>query len=211
MITESVPIGSIHPDPANARMHSERNIEAIKGSLARFGQQKPIVVDGDGVVRAGNGTLQAARDLGWEEISVVRSDLVGAEMTAFAIADNRAAELASWDLDVLARTMVALDEMEEIGHQDAGFTEDEMTNLLAVAQVPSQDQMREAFSGVATEENPLRQMAFLLTHEQAAVVADAIQGLLAKGLVPVDEVNSNMNGNALFLMARLHVEGGGGT
>jgi DNA modification methylase len=126
--TKSVPIASLTADPANVRLHSQRNIEAIKGSLQRFGQQKPIVVDEDNVVRAGNGTLDAARALGWEEISIVRSDLVGPEMTAFAIADNRTAELATWDEEALARTLEALPEV--MPTTDAGFTAEEMGELL---------------------------------------------------------------------------------
>ena len=74
---ERVPLDSLHPDPANTRAHDERNLEAIQGSLARFHQQKPIVVDHDGVIRAGNGTYEAAKALGWETIDVVRTDLEG--------------------------------------------------------------------------------------------------------------------------------------
>ena len=63
-----VPIADLRSDPANVRSHDNRNIEAIAGSLTRFGQQRPIVVDPTGVVIAGNGTLQAARSLGWESM-----------------------------------------------------------------------------------------------------------------------------------------------
>ena len=45
---ERVPLDSLHPDPANARAHDERSIEAIKGSLVRFAQQKPLIVDRSG-------------------------------------------------------------------------------------------------------------------------------------------------------------------
>lgn len=108
MNAEMVPIGSVSQDPANARIHSAANLEAIKGSLRRFGQQKPLVVDRDGVVRAGNGTLLAARSLGWDEIAVVRTQLTGAEATAYAIADNRTGEMATWDKGVLAKSLAAL-------------------------------------------------------------------------------------------------------
>jgi len=97
-------------DPANVRRHSRRNIDAIKASLKRFGQVKPIVVDSKGVVRAGNGTLQAAVDLGWSEVWVIETKLDGAEATAYAIADNRTGELAEWDLESLGKTLVALNE-----------------------------------------------------------------------------------------------------
>ena len=74
---ERVPLDDIRPDPANVRLHGERNLASIQGSLVRFGQQKPIVVDPQGVIRAGNGTYHAARALGWKEIEVVRSGLEG--------------------------------------------------------------------------------------------------------------------------------------
>ena len=108
MKTERVPIDSVQFDPANVRRHGEKNLATIKASLARFGQQKPLVVDADGVVRAGNGTLAAAKALGWKEVTIVRTDLRGAEATAYAIADNRTAELAEWDDDALAQTLAAL-------------------------------------------------------------------------------------------------------
>ena len=59
-----VPIDSLTPDPANVRRHPDNNLEAIKASLKRFGQQKPIVVDSADVIRAGNGTWAAAKALG---------------------------------------------------------------------------------------------------------------------------------------------------
>ena len=126
---ERVPLGSLHADPANARAHGPRNLEAIQASLARFGQVKPIVVDGDGVIRAGNGTYEAARELGWLEIQIVRTDLEGTEATAYAIADNRTAELAEWD----NATLTAL--LDELRTEDAlagvGFDDTEIDELLA--------------------------------------------------------------------------------
>ena len=94
MKIERVPLSELVMDPSNVRKHSGRNIEAIKGSLAKFGQQKPIVVGSNGVVVAGNGTLAAARELGWADIAVQRTELQGADATAYAIADNRTADLA---------------------------------------------------------------------------------------------------------------------
>ena len=120
MDTKLVPIESLSLDPSNVRKHNDKNIAAIKASLKRFGQQKPIVVDGNLIVRAGNGTLQAAQELGWDEISVIQSGLAPSELTAFAIADNRTAELAEWDMDGLAKQLAALDE-EGISYDELGF------------------------------------------------------------------------------------------
>ena len=131
--TKRVPISGLSSDPGNARLHSDRNLEAIKRSLSRFGQQKPIVVDSSGTVRAGNGTLQAATALGWENISVVVSDLSEADMTAFAIADNRTAELAEWDEEMLAATLEALMEEADVPLADAGFTAEELAEVQKAA------------------------------------------------------------------------------
>lgn len=103
-----VPIDAVQLDPANVRLHPMRNLDAIKASLTRFGQQKPIVVDKDGIVRAGNGTLQAAKALGWAEIWAVITDLDGVDATAYALADNRTGELAEWDLPNLAQLMQSM-------------------------------------------------------------------------------------------------------
>jgi ParB family transcriptional regulator, chromosome partitioning protein len=129
MKTERVPIDSVQFDPANVRRHGEKNLATIKASLARFGQQKPLVVDADGVVRAGNGTLAAAKALGWKEVTIVRTDLKGAEATAYAIADNRTAELAEWDDDALAQTLAALQIEDNELLLASGFIEQELNAL----------------------------------------------------------------------------------
>jgi ParB-like chromosome segregation protein Spo0J len=105
MIVEQVALQTLTEDPANVRIHSPRNVAALKESLQRFGQQKPIVVGSDNVVIAGNGTLRAAKELGWETVGIVRSKLKGADAIAFAVADNRTAELAVWDSIKLEETL----------------------------------------------------------------------------------------------------------
>lgn len=126
---DMVPIASLKADPRNARLHSEKNLDAIRASLGRFGQTKPVVLDADGAIIAGNGTLAAATALGWSELWVSRTDLRGAEARAYALADNRSAELAEWDVDELNRT---IDELESasIDLGDVGFTDDELAALV---------------------------------------------------------------------------------
>ena len=126
---ERVEVSSLVKDPANVRRHSEKNLEAIKGSLARFGQQKPIVVGADGVVIAGNGTLAAAQSLGWSMIDIVRSPLTGSEATAYAIADNRTAELAEWDEDALAQQLAALSIEDEELASATGFDQRDIEKM----------------------------------------------------------------------------------
>lgn len=123
-------VAKLSNDPANARKHDERNIAAIVASLRRFGQQKPIVVDSTNVVRAGNGTLEAARVLGWDKIDAVVTDLSGSEATPYAIADNRTAELAAWDEEILAAELNGLLADDADLLDAAGFTEEELEALL---------------------------------------------------------------------------------
>lgn len=107
---ETVQIADLIGDPRNIRKHDARNLAAIKTSLETFGQQIPIVIDGAGLVVAGNGRLESARALGWKTIEAVRTDLTGDAARAFAIADNRTAELAQWDDLQLSALMTELEQ-----------------------------------------------------------------------------------------------------
>lgn len=117
-----VEISKLAQDPNNARRHPEKNLLAIKGSLAKFGQQKPIVIDAKNVVIAGNGTLSAAIELGWTHINVVVTELDDLGKMAFALADNKTSELAEWDDSILAGQLDWLDKQGfDIG--DMGFAD----------------------------------------------------------------------------------------
>lgn len=105
-----VPVVDLVPDPENARKHSPRNVDAIAGSLRLFGQRRPLVVHGQ-VVIAGNGTLEAAKSLGWSHVAITRTPAGWSveQARAYALADNRTAELAEWDDRILADQLVELD------------------------------------------------------------------------------------------------------
>jgi len=130
MKAEKVQIDQVFMDPANARTHPQKNMEAIRGSLQRFGQQKPIVIDQKGCVIAGNGTLMAAQQLGWDTIQAVRTTLEGAQAAAFAIADNRTAELAEWDEQALMQTLTALDLEDPTLLDAAGFDKQALEEMI---------------------------------------------------------------------------------
>jgi hypothetical protein len=107
------PTDELIVDQANTRQHDVKNLTAIKDSLSRFKQRIPIVVQAENmVVRAGNGRLMAARELGWDQIARVIVREQDIEAVAFAIADNRTAELAEWDYAVLSQVMKELNEAE---------------------------------------------------------------------------------------------------
>jgi DNA modification methylase len=123
MKLETLRIADLTPDPNNARQHDDKNLKAIQGSLKEFGQRKPIVITEAGIIVAGNGTVEAAKRLGWLDIEVVRvpSDWTDAQIKAFAIADNRTAELANWNQEVLTSQLLELEaegwELTEFGFE----------------------------------------------------------------------------------------------
>ena len=119
-------------DQENSRSHDRKNLDAIKQSLEAFGQQKPIVIDQEGKVIAGNGTLAAAQELGWQTIQAVVSNLEGASQTAYAIADNRTAELAAWDDEQLAKSLVSLQNDDSIDEAISGFDTKEIESLITL-------------------------------------------------------------------------------
>lgn len=129
-----VPISQLTPDPMNARLHPERNMEAIVDSLKTYGQVKPIVVrKSNNVVVAGNGTLEAAKSLGWTEIAASMVDMDDVQAAGYGLADNRTAELAKWDFEVVARIDKLL---HEAGQSSIGWSLDELEVLRAADWTP---------------------------------------------------------------------------
>lgn len=128
MKIEIVELDKIHPDPANVRVHPKKNLDAIKDSLHRFGQQKPIVVNEQDCILAGNGTYMAAKEMGWPSIAIVRTTLDGIDATAYAIADNRTGELAAWDEPALAKIMRDLQREDKL--HGIGFETDDLNKIL---------------------------------------------------------------------------------
>jgi ParB-like chromosome segregation protein Spo0J len=135
----AIEVESLTLDPANARLHPQRNMDAIRASLRRFGQRKPIVVRRDGmVVVAGNGTLHAARSLGWSHVAAVVVDDDATTATGYAIADNRTAELAEWDENALSRLLKSAMEttsLEDLGLASA-WTQEDLDILLSEQDSP---------------------------------------------------------------------------
>ena len=140
---ETATIASLMLDPANVRTHDSKNLESIKASLARFGQQTPIVVNSKGIVVAGNARLMAAKMLNWSSVEIVRTDLEGAEAIAYAIADNRTAELAGWDEAALAQQLAALQIDDEELANIAGFTDAEIEAMILDGKEIEEDEVPE--------------------------------------------------------------------
>jgi ParB-like chromosome segregation protein Spo0J len=144
MKVERIKVAELRHDDQNARAHDQINLKAIAGSLEQFGQRKPIVITQDNKVVAGNGTLTAAKLIGWDEIDCVRvpADWTSDQIKAYALADNRTAELAQWIPEVLSEQLTEL-EIEGFEITAFGFKSqiaELPENLLAEGNEPRLDQ-----------------------------------------------------------------------
>ena len=114
------------PFARNPRTHSDAQVAQIAGSIAAFGFNAPILVDSNAGVIAGHGRILAARQLGLEEVPVIVLDhLSEIQKRAYVIADNRLAELAGWDDDLLRQQLAELRDAD-IDLETVGFGDDEL-------------------------------------------------------------------------------------
>lgn len=104
MTAEKLPISKIRKNPKNPRIIKDDRFELLKKSIGQFPQMmelRPIVVDNDGMILGGNMRFQAAKDLGWKEVPIIRAaDLTEEQKKEFIIKDN--VPFGEWDWEVLA-------------------------------------------------------------------------------------------------------------
>ena len=148
----SVSQGSIHPSLLSLAFDVDRlqplpgnprrgDVDAIARSYARFGQRKPIVARGNpddgGTVLAGNHQLAAAIELGWPQIAVVFVTDDDEHAAAYALADNRTAELGDYDRDALTALIAQVASDDEL-LMATGWTEADVAKMLP-AFAPTED------------------------------------------------------------------------
>ena len=129
MKIENWPLDRLKPYENNPRQNQDA-VPAVVASIREFGFKVPIIADRDGVIVAGHTRYLAAKELGMETVPViVADDLTPAQIQGFRIADNKTAEIADWDYDLLPIELAALQDQ----HFDLdliGFSSDELADLL---------------------------------------------------------------------------------
>lgn len=201
----AVPLISLNPSPDNARRHDlSRDVTVIAASLRRFGQRKPIVAKAEymGVGRAviaGNGTLLAAQSLGWSHIAVSWFSGTDEEAQAYALVDNRSAELSQWDLPTLAAQLQAIHARDgAAGVEGLGWAAHESGPLMQANWTPPAE--GRLHPDQATREGSWRSMRFSVA--QWAVVELAIQRIQAREHDP-----AMPEGRAIELIAADYLSG----
>lgn len=130
-------IDEITPYENNPR-HNDQAVEYVANSIKQFGWKVPIVIDADGVIVAGHTRWKAAKSLGIKEVPcVVADDLTEEQVKAYRLADNKVAEISSWDYGMLEEELQAIEDiaMEDFGFDDLdndiinGLVEEEFTSV----------------------------------------------------------------------------------
>ncbi len=104
---------ALRPRASNPRTHSKKQIRQIADSIEQFGFTNPVLIDGTGGIVAGHGRVEAANLLGIDTVPTIRlEDLTNAEIRAYVIADNKLAENAGWDRELLATELQGLFDLD---------------------------------------------------------------------------------------------------
>lgn len=136
---QKIPIGKLIPYVRNARTHSPEQIAKLRSSLREFGFINPILIDRDFNVIAGHGRLAAARDEGFTEVPCVYVDhLSEAQKKAYILADNRMAEDAGWDEEMLR---VEIESLQEMAYDlsNTGFSVEELAAMFGTDEKEAKD------------------------------------------------------------------------
>jgi DNA modification methylase len=124
------PVAELIPYARNARTHSEAQVALIAGSMREYGFTNPVLVDGENGIIAGHGRVLAARKLGLASVPVIElAHLSEAQKRAYVLADNRLAEAAGWDRELLALEAADLSDMG-VDLASLGFEAAEIDALL---------------------------------------------------------------------------------
>lgn len=129
-----IPIGEAIPYERNPRKNNKA-VDVVSKSIKEFGFKVPIILDKDNVIITGHTRLKAAQKLGLKEIPVIwADDLTESQVKAFRIADNKTAEFAEWDLDLLKMELKDLDALE-FDLDLTGFPSNELGDILGGGEV----------------------------------------------------------------------------
>jgi DNA modification methylase len=146
-------IDQLKPYARNARQHSKRQIKQIAESIRVFGFVNPVLIDRNNRIIAGHGRVAAAKLLGMDEVPTIRlEDLTEEQIQFYVIADNKLAENAGWDREILAVELQHLLSLDciDFGVEITGFEIAEIDAILEEARVPEEtDEFLEPISGAA--------------------------------------------------------------
>lgn len=196
-MSKKVKIADLKFDPENARVRTAKGEAMIQESLRQVGAARSIVIDENGTILAGNGTVEAAGQIGIDNVVIVeasgdeiiavrRKGLTDEQKKKLAYYDNRTGDEAEWDMEQVARDLLG------------GY--DFLDELFDDVSLPTENEWSDAFEAVPDgEKEPFRQMTFTVHDDHHAKIEEAIKEAIRGG--SLDELNTNKNGSALYTIA----------
>lgn len=183
-------LAEIQPYERNPRKN-DKAVEAVAASIERFGFLVPLVIDKAGIIVAGHTRYKAAQKIGLQTVPcVIAEELSEDQIKAFRIADNKVAEFAEWDGELLPL------ELADIAMDMTAF------GFEAV----SAEDFGDDFKLDEGEKKPFQQISLTLHNEQAALLHAAIAYVYDNGMVNETFGNENKNGNGIFEVVRQWAE-----
>ena len=127
---EYIETTALIPYARNSRTHSEQQVAQVAQSIRQFGFTNPVLIDANGVIVAGHGRVMAAKSIGINSVPCIRlGHLNEAQIRAYVIADNKLAENAGWDEDMLRLEIQHLQSVD-FDLSLMGFSDDDLASLL---------------------------------------------------------------------------------
>lgn len=188
MKIEKVKTESVKPYENNAKLHPPSQIEQIKKSIKEFGNNDPIAIDENGVIIEGHGRYLALKDLGYEEIEVIRLGHLSEEQKrAYVIIHNKLTMNTGFNLDVLS------EEMQKLKSIDLGNFDLDTETYREEKEEPYQQ-----------EEHEFIQMVFMFNIEQYKLIEKAIEDI---DKLTFDAFgNKHKNGNKVYEVVKRWAE-----
>lgn len=165
-------VETLIPFARNARTHSDAQVAQIAASIREFGWTNPVLVDGENGIIAGHGRVLAARKLGMEQVPCIElGDLSPTQKRAYIIADNKLAENAGWDRDLLKLEIEEFDS-EGFNIELLGFEAGELSEILG-------------FDKIVNDKKDIQdseKFCLMVEYENESQLQNAYQEAIAKGL-----------------------------
>ena len=184
-------LGDLRPYEKNPRKNDEA-VKYVQESIKEFGFKVPIVIDRDFVIVAGHTRYKAAKKLDLKEVPcIVADDLTDEQIKAFRLADNKVAEKAEWDFNILS---AELDELFDFDMTAFGFEDDAI----------SSDEFSDEFTLADGDKPEICQITLTLHQKQKELIEYAMH--VCMDCVVETYGNTNKNGNAIYEVVRQWAE-----
>jgi site-specific DNA-methyltransferase (adenine-specific) len=185
-----LPLNEIHPYERNPRKN-DGAVAAVAESIKQYGFLVPLVISAEGEIITGHTRYKSAQALGLETVPcVIADELTEEQIKAFRLADNKVAEIAEWDMELLPL------ELADIAFDMSAFGFEMITV----------DAFGDEFTLNDGDKKPFQQISLTLHDKQAELLLAAIAHVYAAGEVAETFGNENKNGNGMYEVVRQWAE-----